>query len=84
MIITKTDINPLHDIAKILKDKDWTKFSEAALIIGYHLKMAGICWETDSDLINCLNILIDDKFIITQKVKGEKNVMIKLNPEYVI
>jgi hypothetical protein len=56
-------LNPLREVVNVTTRGKWIPFNDLALIIGYHLKSAGVDWRWRKDLMVIMTELFNMEFV---------------------
>lgn len=72
-------VNPLPGLALVLSPRDYIGIIDMSVIVGFHMKVAGINWTTNDQLIEMIMELYRQGFL---QVMPEDPSMLRLHPAY--
>jgi hypothetical protein len=69
--------NPLKAMLYITVEGKWYNVEDFSLIVGFHLKLAGVDFRTSSDLADCLLELVRSHFV---EVHPTNDLRVRIRP----
>lgn len=74
-------VNPLPAIVRILPS-GWAHPLDVLPVVGFQMKLAGVDWRTDMQLIAIIELLVEIGLLERRMIDVEPHFQIRVNPHY--